>query len=304
MDKLASRSDAAQPSSSLDEQLLRLLQQQVAIEECLSGQRALMQRITEGFSVLREWASRHAHHDLSLHDLLVLEAYGGGSLCHNEEAPQEVEKEGDEGYTHRGGYRNCRPNDMAIPAPHDDRNENGNAQHPGYSKCERWQQQLQEAKRAYRSFIRARVLDEGCAAPDNPAQFHALTADSFYLLLPQLTEMLKELVGITPGAARVQQTSSSLFSLSTSPSFASLADWCASLARVLRFLELGLKHFPEVLDNSPLRPCLVQSLLQLQGDGNDRSHTREEAVLQLRQRAEKLCAHLHRLPVDGVHNYE
>ncbi|EKF26070.1 hypothetical protein MOQ_010253 [Trypanosoma cruzi marinkellei] len=312
---MASRSEAVQPSSSLDEQLLQLLQQQVAIEECLSSQRALMQRITEGFSVLREWASRHAHHDLTLHDLLVLEAYGGGNLCHSAAAapappPQEVEKEGNEGASHRREYGHGRTNDMAIPIPHDDRNENGNVHHPTSGNLERWQQrqQLQEAKRAYRSFIRARVLDEECTAPDNPVQFHALSADSFYLLLPQLTEMLTELLGIAPGAARVQQQQqqplSSLLSLSISTSFTSLTDWCASLARVLRFLELGLKHFPEVLENSPLRPCLVQNLLQLQEVGNDQSHAREEAVLQLCQRAEKLCAHLHRLPLDGSHKYE
>ncbi|RNF01187.1 hypothetical protein TraAM80_07156 [Trypanosoma rangeli] len=295
---MVSRSGAAKQSSSMHEQLLQLLQQQVAIEERLKGQRVLMQRITEGFAVLRERATRHAHHGLSLHDLLVLEAYGSIRPCRNAAAPRrKEEEEGEED---------------------DDRNNHDESYSLG-SGNPAWQQhhQLHEAKRAYRSFIRARLLDEGCATPDNPVQFHTLTADSFYLLLPHLTELLQEFVRLTPGAAQTeppdgsiscmclpQPPSSSLLSLLGLLSFTSVTEECASLARVLRFLELGLKHFSEVLENSHLRPVLVQNLVQLHAGGKNRGHTGEEVAVQLCQRAGVLCEHLRHLTVEDSHNYD
>ncbi|ESL06242.1 hypothetical protein TRSC58_06086 [Trypanosoma rangeli SC58] len=293
---MVSRSGATKQSSSMHEQLLQLLQQQVAIEERLKGQRVLMQRIAEGFAVLRERATRHAHHGLSLHDLLVLEAYGSIRPCRNAAAPrrkEEGEEDGD-GNNHDESYSLGSGN----PA---------------------WQQhqQLHEAKRAYRSFIRARVLDEGCATPDNPAQFHTLTADSFYLLLPHLTELLQEFVRLIPGAAPTDPPDGSISCLclpqpSSSPLLSppgllfstSVSEGCASLARVLRFLELGLRHFPEVLENSHLRSVLVQNLAQLHADGGDRGRTSEEAAVQLCQRAGALCEHLRRLTVEDSHNYD
>ncbi|RNF27490.1 uncharacterized protein Tco025E_00292 [Trypanosoma conorhini] len=295
-----SRGGATKQTSSVQEQLLQLLQQQVAIEERLNGQRALMQRITEGFAVLREWATRHAHNDLSLHDLLVLEAYGGNRSCRSAASPSRKKEEAEEEEEVDG-----------------DKSNRGEPQSRG-SGNPAWQQQqlllLRGANRAYRSFIRARVLDEGCATPDSPVQFHTLTADSFYLLLPHLTEMLQEIAGPTPGAARMEPTgasvsrmcslqppSSPLLSPSGSHFYTSATEWCASLARVLRFLELGLKHFSEVLENSRLRPLLAQSLAQLQARGRDCGHTREEAVLQLCQRAGALREQLHRLAVEDSH---
>ncbi|ORC89893.1 uncharacterized protein TM35_000101610 [Trypanosoma theileri] len=278
---------------SLHSQITSLLQQQLAIEERLTAQRALMQRITEGFAVLREWAARSAHHDLSLHDLLLVATYNSEPHVH----PDRIKCEGEGNpYTHNNNNINNVNN-----------NNNGKSGEEDAAL-----ELMQDAKRAYRSFIRRRILDESSPQPDSPTQFHTLTADSFYILLPYLTELLRELLVGTDKSIHWQSEDavadaglipslSSLISTSSSTSSSSLAaaaargDWCAALARVLRFLELGIKHFPDVMmcDNRQQCSSIMGSLTHLRESGI--SQSAGEAILLLRHRADVLEVNLQRL---------
>ncbi|CBH13577.1 hypothetical protein, conserved [Trypanosoma brucei gambiense DAL972] len=211
------------PSHGLQRRLEQMLQKQVATEERIARQGELIQRITYGFTVLREYATRAVTHmNLSLHDLLLVETY--------------IEIEPEEQQT-KAVVTDASSADGSMCL----------------ISCESSTQSLvEEAKEVYAAFVRKRVLDETCPEPDAATQFHSLTAASFYLLFPHLTVMLEEFVGAFASATSPES--------STTSGTAMTPEWWASLGRVIRFIELGVKHFPEVFAGNELLSRLQVSI--------------------------------------------
>nr|CCC92289.1 conserved hypothetical protein [Trypanosoma congolense IL3000] len=220
------------PSQDLQEQLAQVLRVQIATEECIARQGELVQQITYGFAVLREWATHAiARVDITLHDLLLAEAFT--EVLPGEEAARTVNAAVAEvGSDVIRGEESLQVVTNSATA----------------------QLLLEEAKQVYATFVRKRLLDASCPEPDDATQFHALTEPSFSLLLPHLIDLLEEFVMVAPNTPTDAQA------LGNSDL---LPERRAALCRLFRFAELGVKHFSQVITRSKHLPRILVVLSEL-----------------------------------------